>query len=127
MEQYAATALPQHREIKEVRTCKNGFSCRFLRENRCMFYHPEAAQPPQSEFEEVQQEGEWMQVKPRRPNQKLVRRGAQSGDSSDGVMWCNAGHKCDKGRVCKFRHKETQTVRRISAKDFSKRRSERRK
>ena len=37
--------------------CKNGESCRYLRQNRCLYYHEVAAQP---------EEGIWEEVRPRR-------------------------------------------------------------
>ena len=108
------------------KVCKNGETCRFLKQNRCLFFHKEAAQP---------EEGQWEEVRPRR-------QGRQSGLSGETwvrgvhgvsyrvhpvtVKWCKDGDKCHKGyRMsngkrwnCVFRHEPL---------DFNQRSSMRRK
>ena len=123
----AQESITRPRGKKESPTCRNGMSCRFLRQNRCLYFHPESAQPLSDQMQGDQEEGDWVRVQPRRPRQQQEGREGKSCDTSGGVKWCNAGNSCDKGRTCRFRHKDTQTVRRRSAKDFSKTRSEGRK
>ena len=81
-------------------TCKNGESCRFLKENRCHYYHKVAAQP----------EEPWKEVVSRRKRFEK-----QQGQTSgvlrpsvglSGVKNCRDWDKCDRGRRCKFQHYE---------------------
>ena len=78
--------------------CKNGVSCRFLKENRCHYYHEVAAQ----------HEGPWVEVQSRRKRQERHQSQATgvstpSGRLSD-VKNCRDWDKCDRGRWCKFQH-----------------------
>ena len=91
--------LKEHKERfhgNQRKPCNNGILCRFLRDNRCRFFHEVSEQPSQ-----------WQQPKTRfgvgnrrdpRPN--VQQQSAQSG----GVKWCNYGDRCNSGRFCPFKH-----------------------
>ena len=96
--------------VQIVKTCKNGDSCRFLKVNRCLFFHEIAAQP----------EEQWQEVRPRKQRQE--RQGGETwAEGRYGgfyrvhqvtVKWCKNSDKCDKGYLmangkmwsCPFRH-----------------------
>ena len=110
---------------KSNKTCKNGDSCRFLKENRCHFFHEIAAQP----------EEQWQEVRPRRQRQE--RNGSQGEDTwAQGrnggfyrvhqvtVKWCKDSDKCDKGYMrpngkmwsCPFRHQALDFIQDSSSR-----------
>ena len=78
--------------------CRHGMSCRFLRDNRCNFYHAVSEQPQASENNE-----QWQQVN---NNRRQNRYNPQSRSSSTGVNWCRFVNRCNKGRFCSYRHYE---------------------
>ena len=98
------------KNTQSIKECKNGLSCKFLKQNRCMFYHEEAAQS----------EGQWEVVRPRRQQQgrnidneaRISGRGSSHRVHSITVKWCRDGDKCRKGYrmsngkmwSCAFRH-----------------------
>ena len=103
------------------KACKNGDTCQFLKQNRCLFFHEVAAQP----------EGQWEEVRSRK--QKKVR---QSGEESWAkgrhggmyrvhpitVKFCNDGDKCHRGYMrsngkmwsCAFQHESLGFNQRFS-------------
>ena len=89
-----------HRQEKDAPLCRHGPSCRFLKQNRCNFFHPEAAQP---------EGGRWQKVGPRRPRQQQKQGHGPLPDVLEGnVLWCSWEDKCCKGRFCKFKHPAVQ-------------------
>jgi hypothetical protein len=56
----------------EDRPCRNGDTCRFLKDNRCMFFHDVAAQPSQNQWQSVHSR----QRRPRSGSRAVVRGGA---------------------------------------------------
>ena len=90
--------------------CHNGISCRYLRENRCSYFHEEAAQ----------QEERWEEVRSRQPrsnnnyhnnlqnnhlsNNHNNHPSNQNNNQSDGVGWCRQELRCSRGRKCKYKH-----------------------
>ena len=112
--------INDQKEHKSVKTkmdksnsvCKNGVTCRFLKQNRCLFFHKEAAQPG---------DGQWEVVRPRRQGRQYGLSGETLAKGVNGVSyrvhpvtvkWCKEGDKCHKGyrmstgRMwnCAFRH-----------------------
>ena len=81
--------------------CSNGTECRFLRDNRCNFYHAIAEEP---EINNVR--GQWQQVNyQRRPTFHQTRsNGQQPHVNKSGVKWCRYMDGCNKGRACSLRH-----------------------
>ena len=92
------TIRPSNNQIPE---CRNGLSCKYLRNNRCNFYHAISEQPYTSDNGR-----QWEQVNYHRRNQRNSDRQSRvsSHASSGGVRWCRYGDTCNKGRVCQFRH-----------------------
>ena len=94
------------------KTCKNGISCRFLKQNRCLFYHKEAAQS----------DGQWEEVRHRRQGRSRASQNEEVSVTGRGgasyrvhpitVKWCKDGDKCRKAYrmangkrwSCAFRH-----------------------
>jgi uncharacterized C2H2 Zn-finger protein len=62
---------------EEVATCRNGDSCRFLRNNRCNYYHAVARQPSGGQVRPV---------------------------STPGVQLCRYKDRCNRGRFCPYKH-----------------------
>ena len=110
------TSLNQSRVNPSVNQCENGPSCWYLRENRCRYFHEEAAQS---------EEG-WKEVRSRRnhnnnnlqnkyhsnqPNKHQSQANKhhnhqhnQQDVSWEGVQWCRLDLNCTRGRRCKYRH-----------------------
>ena len=107
--------------------CRNGLSCRFLRENRCKFYHAEAAQPDGNEWQSShrrQNRRPRQRVPPRVPSSNVQwckfgdnchrrfcefkhydnRLHASASAPSNGVQWCKFGDNCHRGSFCNFKH-----------------------
>ena len=87
--------------------CKNGLNCRFLKQNRCMFYHEVAAQ-----------EGAWQEVSHHRKGKETWAKGRHGGSyrvHPITVQWCKNGNSCHKGKRlpngkmwnCAFRHNKS--------------------
>ena len=92
-----------------VLRCTNGPSCRFLRDNRCNYFHDEAAQPEQG-WQEVRSR----QTRPGQQHQPHQQQHQQHkpehhkhqqvhGERSD-VQWCWQELRCSRGRRCRFKH-----------------------
>ena len=94
-------------ENNSNKACRNGLNCRFLKENRCMFYHDVAAQV-----------GEWREVSHHRKGKETWTKG-RNGSSYRvhpiTVKLCINGDSCDKGKRlpngrmwnCAFRHNKS--------------------
>ena len=82
-----------------LRECRNGMECRFLKNNKCKFYHAVAEQPANDNVQ-------WQQVNnQRRQNSRHSSHHVQQTRvSSVGVQWCRYGNRCNRGRFCPFRH-----------------------
>ena len=116
------TSLNQRRTNSSLIKCENGQSCWYLRENRCRYYHEEAAQPEEV-WEEVRsrhsrqpnnnhnnnlQNNNYHINQPNNhqthPNKHHNHQHNQQGDSWEGVQWCRMDLSCTRGRRCKYRH-----------------------
>ena len=92
----------QHIPTDHIQLCRNGPSCQFLSQNRCLYFHPEAAQPDG---------GQWQEVGPRRPRQKQSEQqghGKLPRVPEGDALWCSYEDKCRKARTCKFKHPAVQ-------------------
>ena len=77
---------------QKLSACRNGPSCKFLRDNRCSFYHSQARE----QSRHYSQESRW------------PRSDGQQRDASLGQLrQCKWGAKCDKERTCSFLHLPT--------------------
>ena len=89
----------QHRESNQEKqqtsghklaACLNGPSCKFLRDERCRFFHSQAQEQPRQHRQEERHPSGLMRNAP--PTQ---------------LRQCKWGAKCDKGRTCGFLHLAT--------------------
>jgi hypothetical protein len=92
------TALRSHsmkcHEGENISTCKNGDTCRYLRSNRCSYYHA-VSEPVSNQIPKSQS---WQST-------RSVRGGGQQHSAlTRGVKWCRHGDRCDRGRFCAFKH-----------------------
>ena len=74
---------------QNLNACRNGPSCKFLRDNRCSFYHSQAREQGRQPLKEAR----W----PRSGGQQ---RYAPLGN----LRQCKWGDRCDKGRNCDYLH-----------------------
>ena len=111
-----------------VPRCMNGPSCRFLRNNRCDYFHDEAAQPEEG-WQEVrprqvrqalhkthqqqpkqhqphQQQPKQNQQQQHQPQQHQHKPQQQVHGERPGVQWCWKELSCTRGRRCRFKHPE---------------------
>ena len=95
-----------------VPRCMNGPSCRFLRNNRCNYFHDEAAQPEegwqevrprQAKHKSQQYHHQEQQPRHHQHQQKLQTQQQVHGERSD-VQWCWQELRCTRGRSCRFKH-----------------------
>ena len=75
------------RQEQKKPACSNGPACKFLKENRCNFYHKQARHQMQHQR---QSSGAW-----------------QQNAGSIQLRQCKFGSRCDKGRECGFLHLPT--------------------
>jgi len=93
----------------ELTNCRNGDNCRFLRQNRCKFYHEVAEQVQEVHSPEEQ----WQTAQPRRKRQQQASpqpqalSGVPKSVTLNPVKWCNLRRNCHKGAACAFWHMET--------------------
>jgi hypothetical protein len=124
---------PNQRKLNQTgQTCQNGPCCRYLRENRCRYFHEEAAQP---------EEG-WEEVRHHHPRQNNNHPNNQSNyhpnnlhnhpnnnhsrnhynNQADGVAWCRQELSCTRGRKYEYKHPVGRSgfviQRRISAQSL---------
>jgi hypothetical protein len=101
--------------------CKNEDSCRFLKQNRCLFFHEVAAQP-EGPWEEVRSR---KQKKDRQCGEESWAKGCHGGFyrvHATTVKWCKDGDKCHKGYrmsngkmwSCAFQHESLGFIQRSS-------------
>ena len=100
--------VPVNRDEYESPMCLNGPPCRFLRQNRCNYFHPEAAEP---------EGGPWQDAGPRRRKQQQQSEkqdrlqqghGRLPSVSQGNALWCTWADKCCRGRRCNYKHPAVQ-------------------
>ena len=88
----------EERNKSNPKKCKHGLKCTYLKQNRCSFYHDEAAQPRQQS--NPRQTPQVNRTDPR----PIPGHGHKSYALSSHVKMCRDSDMCNRGIKCRFRH-----------------------
>ena len=100
--------VPVHRDENESPLCINGPSCRFLSQNRCNYFHPDAVQSEGGPWQEAGSHQRKQQQQRERQDKQQHGHGRLPSVTKDNALWCIWEDKCRKGRRCNFKHPAVQ-------------------